>query len=80
MKIETKFDIGQEVFWHDVKNDRALQQFVDSIKAEVYKNLNGGLGISAIYHLTPAQIWVSDFHLFATREEAEREVEKWKKL
>jgi len=28
MKIETKFDIGQEVFWHDVKNDRALQQFV----------------------------------------------------
>ena len=80
MKIETKFDIGQEVFWHDVKNDRALQQFVNSIKAEVYKSLNDGLGISAIYHLVPAQIWVSDFHLFATREEAEREVEKWKKL
>ena len=79
MKIETKFDIGQEVFWHDVKNDRALQQFVDSIKAEVYKSLNG-LGTSAIYHLVPAQIWVSDFHLFATRAEAEREVEKWKKL
>jgi hypothetical protein len=80
MKIETKFDIGQEVFWHDVKNDRALQQFVNSIKAEVYESFNGGLGISVIYHLVPAQIWVSDFHLLATREEAEREVEKWKKL
>lgn len=79
MNIEAKFDIGQEVYWHDVKNDRALQQFVGSIKVEVFRSFKG-IDVSAIYRLVPAQTWVSDFHLFATREEAEREVEKWKKL
>jgi hypothetical protein len=79
MTIETKFNIGQEVYWHDVKNDRALQQFVDSIKLEVFQNING-IDTATIYRLVPGHMWVSDYHLFATREEAEREVERWKKL
>lgn len=79
MKIETKFDIGQEVYWHDVKNDRCLQQFVESVRVEVFQSLNS-IETAAIYRLVPAHIWVSDFHLFATEKEAEREVERWKKL
>jgi hypothetical protein len=79
MTIETKFDVGQEVFWHNVREEKVERSIIDTIKTEIWKGMTE-MNISFIYRLMPQRCWVSDFHLFADESSAVAEMEKWKKL
>lgn len=79
MTIETKFNIGQEVYMHDVDSNGAIRKFVHSIKVEVFQT-SSGIDSATKYKLIPGHMWVPNFHLFATPEEVAVAVERWRKL
>ena len=79
MKIQTRFDVGQAIFVHNVIEEKVERHFVKAIKIYVWYDAHEGHVISTIYQLENHR-WVNNTHTFATEEEANKECEEWKKL
>lgn len=79
MKVDTRFDIGQEVFWHNIREEKVEVSIVDEIRVDIWKGIKGVTN-SVIYRLLPQQCWTSDYHIFANEDSAVAELEKWKRL
>lgn len=50
MKIETRFDVGQEVFF--IYHDMLYQSAVRNLSVEVTRSAEGQLGILVCYHFS----------------------------
>lgn len=77
MNIETKFDMGQEVFFLHRVTESVEKRIVIGIKSEVWK-YDGNNQITTIYRLDN-HTWTSECCLFANEEIASEELLKHKK-
>ena len=78
MTIETKFDLGQEVFLVQRKERKIIPTKIQEIRVLVDNNItNDGLFICSIYRINYDYVWVSERDLFAIYDEACDELAKW---
>ncbi len=78
MTIETKFDLGQEVFLVQKKERKIIPTKIQEIRASVENALTkDGLFICSIYRIDYDYVWVSERELFATYDEATDEMARW---
>lgn len=79
MIIETKFDLGQEVFLVQKKERKIIPTKIQEIRAsvELYFFKDGKPLICSIYRINYDYVWVSERELFATYDEASDELAKW---
>ena len=78
MNIETKFDMGQEVFFLHRVTESVEKRIIVGIKSEVWK-YDGVNHTTTIYRLDN-HTWTSEFCLFANEELASEELIKYQKL
>ena len=78
MKIETKFDMGQEVFYLNKRDGCLEQRRILGIKTEVWY-LNGIPEVSTIYRLDNHS-WCYDGLLYTDEGIASEELLKYQKL
>ena len=79
MKIQTRFDIGQAIFVHNVVEEKVERHHVIAIKINAWYDAIEGYIISMLYQLENNR-WVNDTHTFVTEEDANKECEEWAKL
>lgn len=77
MRIETKFDMGQEVFYLNRASESVEKRIVIAIKSEVWK-YDGELQTTTIYRLDN-HTWTSESRLFADERIASEELLKYQK-
>jgi hypothetical protein len=78
MKVDTKFNINQEVFFINRHEERLEKRIVVGIKLEVWK-LDGINQVTTIYRLDN-HIWTSEYNLFSDEDVAADELLKYQKL
>lgn len=78
MKVDTRFDMGQEVFFINRHEERLEKRMVVSIKLEVWK-LDGINQVTTIYRLDN-HTWTSEYNLFSDEDTAAEELLKYQKL
>lgn len=78
MTIETKFDLGQEVFLVQKKERKIIPTKIQEIRVSVENAFTRDrLFICSIYRINYDYVWVSERELFATYDEASDELAKW---
>lgn len=78
MKVDTRFDVDQEVFFINRHEERLEKRIVVGIKLEVWK-LDGINQVTTIYRLDN-HTWTSEYNLFSDEDIAAEELLKYQKL
>ncbi len=78
MKVDTRFDMNQEVFFINRHEERLEKRIVVGIKLEVWK-LDGINQVTTIYRLDN-HTWTSEYNLFSNEGIASEELLKYQKL
>lgn len=78
MNIETKFDMGQEVFFLHRVTESVEKRIIVGIKSEVWKY--DGINHTVTIYRLDNHTWTSEFCLFANEGLASEELIKYQKL
>ena len=81
MKIETKFDLGQQVFFLNWSQREVIPATIECVKTEVCSdNFNGGEPFTTTIYFLNNGAWVAETTLFLSEEEARGQIanrEEW---
>ena len=81
MKIETRFDLGQQVFFLNWSQREVIPATIESVKTEVCSdNFNGGEPFTTTIYFLNNGAWVAETTLFLSEEEAHKQIairEEW---